>query len=134
MKIVIADPKDGHCYQVELDEIKSKPFYGLRISNEVEGSLIGLNGYKVKITGGSDKEGFPMRQGFHGSSRKQLLISSGAGIKKVSKNKTKKTVRGDTITEEVSQINVKITKAGDKKITELLGISPKEEKKEGAKE
>lgn len=133
MKVVIADPKDGKSYQIEIDDTKGKAFHGARIGEEVEGSLLGMNGYKVQITGGSDKEGFPMRRGFHGNGRKSLLISAGAGIKKPSLNKTKKTVRGETISENIHQINVKVIKYGSKNIKEELGIENKENASEGEK-
>ena len=130
MKLVIADPKQGNCYQIELDETKSKPFNGEKVGNELDGSLIGLTGYKMQITGGSDKDGFPMRRDFHGQTRKKLLIKKGAGVKKPDGQKHKKTIRGNTVAEDIAQINVKITKYGNKKVKELLGIETKEEKPE----
>ena len=137
MKVVIADPKQGHCYQIELDDTKSKPFSGEKVGNELDGSLLGLTGYKVQITGGSDKDGFPMRRDFHGRTRKKLLIKKGAGLKKPDGQKHKKTIRGNTIATDIAQVNVKITKYGNKKINQLLGIETKEkpeEKKEASEE
>lgn len=132
MKIVVSDPKTGKSYQTEVDDNKSKAFYGMKIGNEIDGSLVGLTGFKVKITGGSDKEGFPMRPDVHGTERKRLLLSAGTGIKNKQKGeRRKKTVRGNLISESINQMNVIVTKEGTKSIAETLGIEekPKEEKK-----
>jgi len=135
MKIVIADPKKGKSYQTEVEEAKSRVFYGMKIGEEVDGSLIGVGEYKLKITGGTDSEGFPMRGDVHGIERKRILISAGAGIRKKQKGeKKKKTVRGNTISESIVQINMVVTSAGSKPLAEVLGIVEKEpEKKEEPK-
>ncbi len=130
MKVVIANKEKGRSYQVEIDENKSKALYGLKIGQEFDGSIVNLTGYKLKITGGSDKDGFPMRPDVHGPERKRILVSAGPGIRKKKKGiRRKKTVRGNIISESIAQINTIITKKGEKTIEELLGI--KEEKKEG---
>jgi len=50
-----------------------------RISNEVAGDSIGeeFKGYIFKVTGGNDKQGFPMKQGILTAQRVQLLFSKG---------------------------------------------------------
>ncbi len=129
MKIVISDPKTGRSYQTEIDENKSKPLIGMKIGEEIDGALFGLNGYKLKITGGTDKDGFPMRPDVHGPERKSILIGSGPGIRKKRKGeRRKKTVRGNTISEHIAQVNTVVTKEGSKKLAEIFG---KEETKEG---
>lgn len=135
MKIVIADPKKGKAYQIEIEETKSRVLYGMKLGGEVDGSLIGVSGYKLKITGGTDADGFPMRRDVHGSERKRILISAGAGIRKKKKGeRKKKTVRGNTISEGIAQINMVVTSPGSKPLPELLGIVEKEpEKKEEEK-
>ncbi len=133
MKIVIADPKLGKAYQTEIDETKSKLLYGKKIAEEIEGTLLGLHGYKLKVTGGTDKDGFPMRGDVHGTERIRILISSGAGVRKRGKGeRVKKTVRGNTISDRIAQINVVVTAHGEKGIAETLGIveKPKEKKNE----
>ena len=122
MKIVIADPKNGKCYQVELDDNKSKPFYGLKIGSEIDGSLVGLTGCKAVLTGGSDKEGFPMRNDVHGTERKKIFLSNGPGFRKTSKGeRRKKTVRGNVVGEKIAQINLKVTHVSSKSVAQLLG-------------
>jgi len=97
---------------------------------EIEGAIIGLKGYKLQIRGGTDKDGFPMRKDVHGTERRRILISSGPGFKKKRKGeRRRKGVRGNVISEFIEQVNVKVTKQGDKKLEELYG--KKEKKKEG---
>lgn len=124
MKIVIADTKTGKCYQLELDQVKSRPLYGKEIGNDVDGSLLGLGGYTLKITGGTDRDGFPMRKDMHGLERKRILISRGPGLRKMGERR-KKTVRGSVIAEDIAQINLKVIKYGEKEITSALGIAEK---------
>jgi small subunit ribosomal protein S6e len=136
MKVVIADPKQGKCYQVEVDGTKSKPFFGLKIGNEFDGSLVGLTGFKLQITGGTDSDGFPMRKDVHGMERKKIFLSGQPGFIPSEKGeRRKKTIRGNIISEDIAQLNVKVLEAGSKSIVETLGITekPKEEKKEEKK-
>lgn len=129
MKVVIANPKEGKSYQTEIDENKSKVLYGMKIGNELDGSLIGLTGYKLKITGGSDKEGFPMRPDVTGTDRRRILLSCGPGFKKKTKGeRRKKAVRGNIFSEEINQVNVSVITPGAKPITELVTLTPKKEK------
>jgi small subunit ribosomal protein S6e len=135
MKIVIADPKQGKCYQVEIDSTKSKPFFGMKIGNEFDGGLVGLTGYKLQITGGTDSDGFPMRKDVHGMERKKILLSGAPGFKPTQRGeRRKKTIRGNTISEDIAQLNVKVLEYGGKPIPEVLGIPEKkaEEKNDNA--
>ena len=60
--------------------------------------------------GGSDKDGVPMRSNVHGGVRRAVVLSGGAGFKPKKKGERKrKTVRGNIITDEIVQINIKIT-------------------------
>ena len=135
MKVVISDKKSGKSFQTEVEDNKSKPFYGMKIGNEFDGSLIGLTGYKVKLTGGTDKDGFPMRPDVHGTERKRLLLTHGIGFKGKRKGERKrKTVRGNIMSEFIAQMNVIVTDHGSKGISEILGIENKgEENKEESK-
>ena len=129
MKIVMSDPKTGKSYQKELNKDVEPRFYSKRIGDSFNGELIELPGYEFKITGGSDKSGFPMRPEIRGRKRKKVLLTKGIGFKENRKGlRKKKSVRGHTINEEIAQINTKITKYGSAKLDELF---KKEEKKEG---
>ena len=135
MKFVIADPKNGKCFQVELDENKSRPFYKEKIGSKIDGSLVGLAGYQLEITGGSDKQGFPMRKDVHGTRRKKILLSAGTGFKKKKKGeRRKKTVCGNRINENIAQINLKVTKFGDQPVAKILGKTEGPKKEEVPKE
>ena len=142
-KFVISDGKQS--YQVEKDE-KDAPVLSKKIGDIINGDFLGLAGYELQITGGSDKDGFPMRADIEGIVRKQFLISKGIGFsgikrrpgKKSGKKKSyikveglrkKKMLRGNTIGTDIAQINCKVTKKGPQSIESALG---KKEKKEEA--
>ncbi len=130
-KVVISDPKTRKSYQKEIDQAGSG-LLGKKIRDKVSGNHFGLAGFELEITGGSDKEGFPMRADVHGAVRKKVLLSSGPGFHPQRKGqRKKKSVRGNTISEAVVQVNTKVVTHGQKTIEELWGIKPKEpEKKE----
>lgn len=121
-KMVISDPETGKAYNLELDEAKSKALIGLEIGSVLDASPLGLPGYKLEITGGSDKDGFPMRRDLKGTVRRRLLLSSGPGYRPREKGlRRRKRVRGRTITPDIVQVNVKVVKKGKKSLEELLG-------------
>ncbi len=117
MKIVISDPKTGKAYSKKIDSPAT--FANKRIGETVELGQIGLDGYEAKISGGSDKQGFPMKKDLKGSARHKIFIL------KNRKNGTKIRIskRGNTVSDETSQLNLMVTKHGAKKLEELL---PKE--------
>ena len=45
--------------------LQVRPFYEKRMGQEVDAETLGdeFKGYVVRITGGNDKQGFPMKQG-----------------------------------------------------------------------
>ena len=73
-KLVISDPETGKAIQYELDDAKTNALVGKQVGEIVEGDALGLPGYKLKITGGSDTSGFPIRPDVHGSGKKRILI------------------------------------------------------------
>lgn len=108
-KVIISDPEAGKSNFVEIEDNRAAPLIGRRIGETVDGSIVGLSGHKVLITGGSDKDGFPMRPDTHGGVKTRILLSKGIGFKPHNKGERKrKTIRGNTITEETAQINMKI--------------------------
>ena len=129
MKMVIGDPKTGKTYQVDVPSEKEVLLYGKKIGDEIEGDVVGLGGYVFVITGGSDKSGFPMRKDVHGSRKIKTILSGGVGFNPTRKGeRRKKTVRGNTVSAEIAQLNVKVVKDGASSLEEMLG--KKEEKKE----
>lgn len=127
-KLVVSDPKSKRAFQMEVDEAKSNALYGKKIKDEFSGDLIGLPGYTLQITGGSDKDGFPMRADIPGILRKKLVLAGGVGFHpKIRGQRKRRAVRGNTISESTSQINLKAVKYGAKDLKELIGVSEKSE-------
>jgi len=130
MKVVISDPKTGKSYQTEIGKEKETSLAGLKVGDPLDGGAVGAGGYKLKITGGSDKDGFPMRKDLRGGRKARLLLSSGVGFRpKLKGERRKKSLRGNLITDQIAQINTVVIEAGEKKLEELFPPKPKEEKK-----
>lgn len=110
VKVVVSYP-DGTSEQKELKGGEAERFLGYRIGDTVEGSLVGIEG-TLKVTGGSDKDGFPMKKGVYGTRRMKLLLANGIGYNPTDEGvRKKKRVRSDTISEEIVQINTKVLAA-----------------------
>jgi small subunit ribosomal protein S6e len=109
-KIIVSNPQDGTSKVVEVEEARATPFIGRKLGETIDGIVIDMPATKLQILGGSDKDGVPMRGNVHGGIRRQVVLSSGTGFKPKKKGeRRRKTVRGDTITDEIVQINLKIT-------------------------
>jgi len=132
-KVVVNDIKNGKSHQVQVSGHHANSLIGKKIGDEVDGIFISLPGYKLQVTGGTDKNGFAMRRDFPGIGRRRLLLSKSLGFKsKENGLRKKKSVRGNTINQDVVQINVKVTKYSSKPIEKLITVEKKdeEEKKE----
>lgn len=127
-KVVVADPKEGKSYQVPVSGSHANVLVRKRIGDEVDGMFLGLPGYKVSITGGSDKDGFAMRPEINSASRKRILVTESIGYhpKDYHGKREKRSFRGNEISPEVTQINVKITNYGPKGVADLLGAKKEE--------
>ena len=126
-KITISDT-EGKSIIKELKDDDANPLLGLLIGQETDASLVGLDG-KIKITGGSDKSGVPMRADVLGAARKRVLIPKGVGLQNAKKGlRKRRLLRGNAISEEIYQINSKYD--GEIKVEE----PKKEEKAEAPKE
>ena len=122
-KIVVSEKELS--YQLEVDN--AKQLNGLKIGEEFDGQIVGLDGYTLKITGGSDKNGFAMKRDVDGPRRIKSLLTGGVGYRpKGDGVKRRKTVRGNTISEDIVLINTVVTKAGSKSISDIL--NPEEER------
>merc|ERR1712159_904916 len=81
MKLNLACPETGAAKAIEIDDDKKLlPFFDKRISQEVDGDSLGdeFKGYRFKISGGNDKQGFPMMQGVLTPERVRLLLRKGS--------------------------------------------------------
>ena len=124
-KIIVSDPEAGTSKVVELEEARATPFIGRRIGEIIEGAVVDMPGQKLQLTGGSDKDGVPMRPNVHGGVRRRVVLSGGVGFKsKKSGERRRKAVRGNIITDDIVQINAKI--AGQPK--KPKEVKPKEAK------
>jgi len=105
-KLTISDIK-GKSVSKELKDSDASPLLGLQMGNETDAVIVGLKG-KLKITGGSDKSGVPMRSDIHGAARKRVLITKGVGLQDVETGqRVRKLMRGNIISEEIYQVNCK---------------------------
>ncbi|NAL78260.1 S6e family ribosomal protein [Nitrososphaera sp. AFS] len=110
-KLVISDSK-GKSLSQELRDRSAQPLLGSKIGDVLDSSVIGMNQGKIKITGGSDKSGTPMRQDIHGGVKKYVLLSKGVGMRNVSEGtRIRKLIRGNMITEEIFQLNCRLLDA-----------------------
>ncbi len=124
-KVIVSDPETAVSKAVEVEGSRAVPLIGKRIGETIDGSVVGLSGHKLQITGGSDKDGFPMRPNIHGGVRVRAILSGGVGFhSKREGERRRKTLRGNVITEEIVQINMKIVEKPKK------AEKPKEAKKE----
>ena len=132
-KLTLNDPKTGKSYKREVKDQNARIFLGKNIGDSIKGEAIDLQGYEFVITGGSDKCGFPMRAGITGV-RKKVYAYESAGLKMKRKGgMQRKTICGMTISENTSQINLKITKAGRESLEKKEEGEAKTEGKDEAK-
>ena len=126
LQLNIANPLTGCQKQYRIEEdSKLRTLYDKRLSAEVEGENLGeeFKGYTFKIMGGQDKQGFPMKQGVLEPGRVRLLLSRGdscfRGYGRRNGERRRKTVRGCIISQDLSVLNMVITKQGDAPIPGL---------------
>jgi len=126
-KICIGVPKTRKTYQIEKEAVS---LIGLKVGQKFDGSMVGLDGFTLQVTGGSDKDGFPMRPEVDGSQRKKLLLIGNPGFNpRFDGERKRKYVRGNQISDDIMQVNCKIVE-GEGDVEMMLGLK-KEEPKEG---
>lgn len=120
VKLVLGNK--GVSKQIELDDTDSRKLYSKKVGETIKGELIGLEGYELLITGGSDRAGFPMRKDVDGGLRRRILAIDGVGFKKKVGNgvRRRRTVAGNQIYNETAQVNLKVVKEG-KVVFEKIG-------------
>lgn len=126
-KVVINDVKTGKSYNVTVSGNYANSLDGKNIGEIIDGIFVGLPGYKLQITGGSDKTGTPMRRDLPGKKRVDLLLSDGFGYHEIYHGERRKIAqRGSAISSEIVQINMKVTEYGGKSIEESLSAEKAE--------
>lgn len=117
-KIVInIGQPNGQSAKVILEGDVKASLYGFTVGSELDGDVLGADyaGYKFLITGGSDRDGFPMRGEIRGTIHKKPLLTKSVGYKpKIKGDRRRKRVRGNEIQDDVAQINLKVIKEGSK--------------------
>ncbi len=130
MKMVVADVKAGKSFQKDVPADKESFLAGKKIGDDLDGGIVGLEGYKLKITGGSDNAGFPMRHDIRGQRRTRALLAKGPGVRGLPKGQhEKKLVVGGSVSPTTNQVNAKILEYGSKTLADL-GVVYKEKVKE----
>lgn len=122
--------KSGKTYKLEAEALSLND---KQLGDTVDGIEISpdLEGYKLEITGASDKSGFPALKEIKGFNAKKALLTYGIGLHKKPKGEKKigskpkglrlrKSVRGNIISPAIVQINTKVIKEGAKKLEEIF--------------
>ncbi|NQT08190.1 30S ribosomal protein S6e [Candidatus Bathyarchaeota archaeon] len=107
--LIISDPETGTSQKVELEDNRMGPFVGRRIGEVIDGTVADLAGHQLQLTGGTDKDGIPMRPDVHGSAKFRIILSGGVGYKPKRKGERKRVVvRGNTVSVDTTFLNFKI--------------------------
>jgi len=127
MKINVAYPSTGAQKLIEiLDEHKVRIFYEKRMGAEVEVDSLGdeWKGYVLRITGGNDKQGFPMKQGVLSNVRVRLLLSKGHSCYRPRRTgeRKRKSVRGCIVDANLSVLALTVVKKGENEIPGLTDV------------
>ena len=136
-RIVVSDSKTAQAYQVTVSGAAANKLIGKNIGDTISGDITGMAGYTLKMTGGTDKDGFAMRYDLPGPARRKILVAGGVGyIPKAEGVKKRKSMRGKEISSDISQINTVIVEYGPKPLNEIFVKKEGEEakKEEGKKE
>ncbi|KXT02512.1 hypothetical protein AC579_336 [Pseudocercospora musae] len=131
MKLNISYPANGSQKLIEIeDERKLRVFMDRRMGQEVPGDSVGdeFKGYIFRITGGNDKQGFPMKQGVMHPTRVRLLLADGHSCYRPRRTgeRKRKSVRGCIVAMDLSVLALSIVKQGDADIPGLTDtVHPK---------
>ena len=131
MKFLYSDKKSGLTATMDLDDEKASLLLNKKIGDEIDGTALGLTGYKLKITGGTDSSGFPLEASISGQIKTKVIRE------RLNKNKERInkriTVRGNVISSDVKQVSASIIEYGSKPVEELFTVKKKEEKENSEK-
>ncbi len=144
------DPtSDGRSYSLKISGNNHAQLLGKKIGDTVDGIFVGegeqtLSGYKLQITGGSDKTGTPLRRDLDGGSRQAVLVTQSVGFKghnlvfktkggekkrfryKPDGLRKRRYFRGNTINQDTRQINLKVIESGNKSLADILAAGSEE--------
>jgi small subunit ribosomal protein S6e len=131
MKLLIAAPTTGAVKTLEIEDdiLRKANLSDYRMGNEIDGQIFGeaFTGYRFRISGGQDKEGFPMKQGVMTAARVRLLLVPGTlGFQKWrarTGERKRRSVRGCILGNDLAAINLVVVKKGPKDIEGLTDVS-----------
>ena len=107
--LIVSDPETGKSQRVELEDERMSPLIGRRIGEAIDGTIANLPGHRIQLTGGTDKDGIPMRPDVHGGAKAKIILSGGVGYKPKKKGERKRVVvRGNTVSADTTFLNFKI--------------------------
>merc|ERR1712046_55443 len=123
MKFNLSDPLSGRQITFNItEESKMRMVYNQSISSEFDGGILqdNLKGYLLRISGGSDKQGFGMKKGLATHRRVRLLMTPGdscfRGRRCRQGERRRKSVRGCLVSPDIASLNVIVVKHGNKPI------------------
>merc|ERR1719486_46345 len=109
------------------DDKKLLPFFDKRMSTEIAGDSLGdqFKGYIFRISGGNDKQGFPMKQGVLCNNRVRLLFKKGMSCFRERRKgcRKRKSVRGCIVGPDLAIMNLVVVKKGAEDIPGLTDDS-----------
>lgn len=127
---------------VELqNEDKLNEIIDKKIGDVIDGSIISnvFDGYKFKITGGFDKDGFAMKNGILTQGKKKVLLTKGCSLFRFRKGyyragvRIRRLVRGCIVSHDIKNLHLKIIKKGPKEIAGLTETKDAQPKRLGPK-
>merc|ERR1711966_624613 len=127
MKLNIACSETGAQKSIDIDDDKKLlPFFDKRVSQEVDGDSLGgeFKGYRFRISGGNDKQGFPMMQGVLTPERVRLLLRKGSKCYRQRRTgeMKRKSVRGCIVQQDLSVLNLIIVQNGSSPLPGITDV------------
>lgn len=125
MKLNVSFPATGaqKTFDIPSDDHSLRFFFDKRMGAEVAADPLGdeWKGYVLKVAGGNDKQGFPMKQGVLTNTRVRLLLKKGHSCYRPRRTgeRKRKSVRGCIVDQNLSALALIIVRKGEKDIPGL---------------
>lgn len=131
--LIVSDPETGTSQRVELEDERMSSLIGRRIGEVIDGTIADLPGHRIQLTGGTDRDGIPMRPDVHGGAKSNIILSGGVGYTPKKRGERKRVlVRGNTVSDDTAFLNFKIVeKPKGRKRAKKGKPGPEEDPEEG---